>query len=107
MTEEEAQRIADSIEIREWPPLADVLDESQEGQVTCHPIDDGWQFSAIHKPGLPEWRVKGFEEWARKRAYFLALTGDPQIDGWFRRKSDDGWQMTARLVQMPDDPFED
>jgi hypothetical protein len=37
----------------------------------------------------------------------VLLTDDPEADGWFKRRGDDGWQITARRVEMPVDPFFD
>jgi hypothetical protein len=103
-SERSARAFADSIEIQDWPPLLDGLDDFQSGQVICYLLPEGWQFQAIRRPDLPEWDRQGFEKWARERAYLLALTRSTEADGWFKR-TDGGWQITARSVDMPPDPF--
>ena len=104
MDHDTARQIADSIDIheRELPEL----NENQSGQVVAQPAGDGaWGVVVVRRQGLSIDERVTFEEWARQRVYMLALTDDPHGDGWFRRKSDAGWQITARAVEGIIDPF--
>ena len=104
LTHAEARRLADALVFEK---LADPgqLEETQAGHLGCWLTDRGWRFAALINPEVPAgWRTQ-FEEWARQRIYMVLLTDDPKTDGWFKRRSDDGWQITARRVDMPADPF--
>lgn len=81
------------------------LDDGQGGQVVIRPMPDGsWDVTIMRKPGLDAEAAARFDGWARERV-FMALSVGPEIDGWFRRQSDEGWQITARSVDGPLDPF--
>lgn len=81
------------------------LDDGQGGQVVIQPLPNGsWDVVIMRKPGQTAEAAAVFDAWARERV-FMALTVGPEVDGWFRRQSDNGWQITARSVEMPADPF--
>ena len=90
---------ADSIDIeeRDLPELTAV----QAGVVYFTPGAAGETFAAVRKTGLDPDLVATFAEWARQRAYIIASTGDLRIDGWFKRSTDDSWQITACAVDLP------
>ena len=105
MDKDEARAVANAIVIEVEPELADHLDGEQLGQVACWPRPYGFKFTAVAKPGLSDGQAAAFDEWVRERAFHLAQRGDPEhVDGWYRRTSDDGWQITCRLVWTGDGP---
>lgn len=100
---DEARAVANSIVIEVEPELAEHLDDEQLGQVVSWPRPYGFEFTAVAKPGLSDGQAAAFDEWVRERAFHLALRGDPEhVDGWYRRSSDGGWQITCRLVWTGD-----
>ena len=104
MDHDAARQIADSIDIHEQE--LPELNENQAGQVVALPAGDGeWEVVIVRRHGLSDDERASFEEWARQRVYMFALTDDPHGDGWFRRESDAGWQITARAVEGIVDPF--
>jgi len=100
-----ARQWADSIDIeeRDLPELS----AGQTGVVYFTPGADGATFAAVRMTGLDPDLAATFDEWARQRAYIVASTGDLQIDGWFKRSTDESWQITARAVDLPDMSFLD
>ena len=74
------------------------LDEHQAAQLAAWPQRDGsWRVAAVQKPGLPEWAQQQVREFVTVRVFGLLASG-PEADGWFKRASDDGWQLTMRFV---------
>ena len=93
-----ARAFADSIGLDEWP--ASRFEKTLAGLVTCWRRDKGWLIRAIVRNDLPADARATFEEWARQRVYIAVHTNNPATDGWFRRRSDAGWQITARTAEM-------
>lgn len=56
--------------------------------------------NALIRPGLDPVERELFAEWVEQRIDRFFEHG-PEPDGWQKRTSDGGWQMWARLVQMP------
>src|ERR1700759_3197611 len=56
-----------------------------------------WDVTITRNPGLDDSDRESFDFWARERVYRLIISGTPELDGWFKR-SDDGWQLTARAA---------
>jgi hypothetical protein len=106
VTEEEAEAFARSIRIDEVR-FGRRLARPEAGQVLCwRSVAGTWNFAAARRAGLPDWARAEFDEWARQRAYLLALTLDPDVDGWLPREEDAaGWQLTYVPGQGPADPF--
>jgi hypothetical protein len=102
----EARRLADAL-VFEKLADAGLLDDTQAGHLGCWRTARRWRFAALINPELPAADRGSFEAWARQRIYMVLLTDDPEADGWFKRRGDDGWQITARRVEMPVDPFVD
>jgi hypothetical protein len=93
-----ARAFADSIGFDEWP--ASRFEKTLAGQVTCWRRGDRWLIRAIVRDDLPSEARATFEDWARHHVYVVVHTNNPAADGWFRRRSDDGWQVTARAGEM-------
>lgn len=103
MDEACAREFADSIEVEEMELPA--LSPEQVGQALCWEQSDGYLFRAVVKSGLTAELAQAFDGWARQRAFMIAFTGGLDADGWFKRSSDGGWQMTARAVDLPNMDF--
>lgn len=101
----DARAFANSIEIEEVDLPG--LEPEQAGIVYYTPEDEGWTFAAVRQSGIDADLASTFDAWARERAYIIYSTGDLSVDGWFKRKSDESWQITARLVPTPDMSFLD
>ena len=100
----EARRLADAL-VFEKLAEPGLLADGQAGHLGCWLTAGRWQFAALINPEMPPAWQAPFEAWARQRIYMVLLTDDPEADGWFKRRNDDGWQITARRVEMPADPF--
>jgi hypothetical protein len=98
-----ARAFADSVVFDDWP--ASHFEPLQAGQVMCWRDGDTWLFRAVVRDDLADPARATFGKWARQRVYMVMHTDDPAADGWFRRRSDHGWQITARAAEMPPDPF--
>ena len=82
--------VAESIEL-------DVLTRQQAGQIVIHPGPDG-QLSvwAAYRRGLSPEAVEEFRRFVVERVYAFLKNG-PQETLWFKRQSDDGWQVTMTV----------
>src|SRR4051794_18767579 len=81
------------------------LPDDALGRAVCwREVGQHLAFSAASRPGLTDSERWTFEQWVRLRAYLLAVTLDPDFDGWEtvgRRR----WQLTCTPDEGPDDPF--
>lgn len=70
------------------------------GLLVMRPDGDAAIVNALIRPGLDEPARAVFAEWVEQRIDRFFEHG-PEPDGWQKRTSDGGWQLWARLVQMP------
>ena len=94
----EARAFADSIGFDEWPTTR--FEKTLAGQVIGWHRGDRWLIRAIVRNDLPTEARATFADWARQHVYMAVHTNNPAADGWFRRRSDDGWQITARTAEL-------
>jgi hypothetical protein len=90
-----AREYADSIPVQDGAP--EDFAPQQGGHVIVRTRGSGdWDVTITRRPGLNEDDQESLDAWARDRVYRLIMTGTPELDGWFKRPGDDGWQITAR-----------
>jgi hypothetical protein len=71
------------------------------GLLVMRPQGDGSAIIvAVVRPGLTDHVHALFAEWVEQRIDRFFEHG-PEPDGWQRRTVDIGWQLWARLVEMP------
>ncbi|MFY1686385.1 hypothetical protein [Plantactinospora sp. WMMB782] len=70
------------------------------GYLVLRPNDDGAEVIALVRPGIEAWQREMFAEWVEQRMDRFFEHG-PEPDGWQKRKSDNGWQLWARMVDLP------
>ncbi|GAA0980404.1 hypothetical protein ENKNEFLB_02038 [Nocardioides aquaticus] len=105
MDEQTARQVASGAPILETSPEALTrFAPDHVGQVLALPRDEGWQLMGVVRSDVSRTERETFEQWARERFYVVAVSGSFGDDGWLDR-GDGGWQLTARAVEMPPDPF--
>lgn len=105
MDEQTARQVASGAPILETSPEALTrFAPDHVGQVLAIPRDEGWQLMGVVRSDVSSAERETFEQWARERFYVVAVSGSFGGDGWLDR-GDGGWQLTARAVEMPPDPF--
>lgn len=97
MDEDPDWLLAQSIKVSEWLE-ADSLEPYQIGMLIVYPRLEGrWAIGAYYRPGMEDWVIDGFQEFARARVYQFLKNG-PKEGVWFKRTVDDGWQVIMRMV---------
>lgn len=84
----------------EEPDFGDLVDPEVGGFILLEPLEDATRYVALIRPGLAEWQLRMFAEWAESR-FARFIEHGPEPDGWQKRESDSGWQLWGRLVEMP------
>jgi hypothetical protein len=75
----------------------DVLALHQAGQIVITPAADGTvRIWAAYRPRLPAADIAEFKRFVVERVYTFLMNG-PQDGLWFKRRSDDGWQVTMTV----------
>jgi hypothetical protein len=91
-----AWRWAQSVPVIESNEL-DVLALHQAGQIVITPTADrNVRVWAAYRPGLPAAEIAEFKRFVVERVYTFFMNG-PQDGLWFKRRSDDGWQVTMTI----------
>jgi hypothetical protein len=87
---------AESVVVEESSEL-DVLTPQQAGQIVIRPLPDGTLdiWAAYRRRLSPEDTVE-FKRFVVERVYVFLKNG-PQEGLWFKRQSDDGWQVTMTI----------
>ncbi|MBC9730550.1 MULTISPECIES: hypothetical protein [Streptomyces] len=86
-----------------WPVEEEDFGRADEpdvqGCLLIEEVEGGVRARIVVRPGLQGDVRKSFAEWAESRLQRFMEHG-PEPDGW-QKRSDGGWQMWARLHQMP------
>jgi hypothetical protein len=98
-----ARDFVDALPVQE--AAADRFTPNQGGQVVVWTKSSGnWDALITRRAGLSADDRASFDLWARDRVYRLIVSGTPELDGWSKRESDGGWQITARSAEGWVDP---
>ncbi|MCW2539985.1 MAG: hypothetical protein JWN95_1710 [Frankiales bacterium] len=98
-----ARDFADALPVQEV--ATDQFKPNQGGHVIVWTKSSGnWDAQISRRAGMSPDDQDSFDLWARDRVYRLIVSGTPELDGWFKRESDGGWQITARSAEGWVDP---